>query len=71
MLFLDIKLARHGACSALVASDGLRGYNIIKTVIPDRGKIVCSEKDFAGKEAEAVFPTMVDLKTASERYIFI
>jgi hypothetical protein len=71
MLFLDIKLARQGQCSALVASEGLRGYNIATTQIADRGQIVCTEKDFDVATAEFKFPTMVERETAMEAYTFI
>ena len=63
MLILDIKLARHGECSSLVASEGLRGYNIAKLKMPNTGVIVCREEDFDLTKAEFMFPIMVDKET--------
>jgi hypothetical protein len=71
MLFLDIKLARHGACSALIANDGLRGYNIAKVQIENGSQIVCTEKDFDLTKAEFAYPVMTDWETVKERYAFI
>lgn len=76
MIVLDIKLARHRECSALVASDGLRGYNLAKAQIPENdefgyAKIVCTEKDFDLTKVEFMFPIMVREEIATEAYRII
>lgn len=69
MIFLEIRLARHGACSALVANDGLRGYNIATNKMPNNdehgyAKIVCTERDFDLTKAEFKYPIMVNKEIA-------
>jgi hypothetical protein len=71
MIFLEIKLARHGESSALVANSGLRGYNIVKTQIANGSQIVCTEKDFDLTKAEFMYPVMVNGEIAREAFSFI
>jgi hypothetical protein len=71
MLFLEIKLARHGACSALVANSGLRGYNIAKAQIANGSQILCTEKDFDLTKEEFMYPVMVDGETARGAFNFV
>jgi hypothetical protein len=71
MLILNVKLARHGRCSALVADDCSRAYNIAKLKMVDTGVIVCREEDFDLTRAEFDFPTMVSEERAKRRYAFI
>jgi hypothetical protein len=68
MLVLNVKLARHGECSSLVANETLRGYNIAKLKLPDTGMIVCKEEDFDLTKSEFTFPIMVSREKAIEKY---